>query len=61
MGKKLSERGKIGTNNCPRGVKLDNTVWRGHPRGVKNPVLCPRGVRKIPVFVQGVEKIQILF
>jgi len=28
--------------------------------GKKNPVLCPRGVRKVPVYVQGVEKIPIL-
>jgi len=28
--------------------------------GKKNPVLCPRGVSKIPDFSQGVGKIQIL-
>jgi len=52
------------TKNCLRGVKLDKTM-RGHKKkpvrgGVKNPVLCPRGVRKIPFFVQGVEKIPIM-
>jgi len=43
---------------------LDKTVW-GHkkktcPRGVKKSCFGPERVRKIPVFVQGVEKIPIV-
>jgi len=75
MGVKPCQRGVKLTKKCPRGQnrreklseggKLDKTVWGGHkkktsPRGLKNPVLCLRVVRKIPVFGQGVEKIPIL-
>jgi len=61
----MSDGGKIGGKNCPRGGKLDKTV-RGVTRknmseGVKKIMFCvPRGVRKIPVFVKGVKKIPIL-
>jgi len=45
--RKLSEGGKIGGKNCPRGVKLDKTVQESQEKKMseasKNPVLCLRG------------------
>jgi len=62
--KKLSEGGKVGRKNCLREIKFDQTVWgsqgKNMSEGVKNPVFCPRGVRKMPSFVLEGDKIPIL-
>jgi len=65
---------KIGEKSYPRrvkllgkmsdGVKLDKTVWGSQEKnmceGGKKSCFASEGVRKIPVFVQGVEIIPIL-
>jgi len=47
MGGKLMEKMSEGYKIDKE--KLDKTV----PRGLKNPDFCPRGVRKISIFVRG--------
>jgi len=44
---KMSEGGKIGRKNCPKGVKLDKTVWGSQEK------TCPCGVKIICIVSEG--------